>query len=173
MRDYYRDITGEIASPEIIERISKSPVSYAPLTPEQGEQCLIDNRDNFPPGIGKMQNYKLLVNSGRHHEIMVAFGDGGQQVGWAMMCSHTSIVSFLYAFLPNMPTKEKTGLIACVGVKPEMRGKGIGLGLVVKAMENMKARGIEGALIDHVEIRGFYEKLGFESLCESELYEWC
>lgn len=127
---------------------------------------------NFPVGIGKVQNYELLINNNRHHEIMVAFDDSGHQVAWTMMCSHASIVSELYAFLPVMPAKEKTGLIAFVGVKPSMKGKGIGLGLVVKAMENMKARGIEGVFIDHVEIRGFYEKLGFESCCESEKYEW-
>jgi beta-N-acetylhexosaminidase len=43
-----------------------------------------------------------------------------------------------------MPSKEKTGLIAAIGVDKSAIGKGVGLALMVKAMENMRERGIEG-----------------------------
>ena len=52
------------------------------------------------------------------------------------------------------------------------RGKGTGLALLVRAMENMRDRGMEGVLIDWVVIRGFYENLGFEPFWEYEGYEW-
>ncbi len=87
------------------------------------------------------------------------------------MCSHTAIVCDIYAFLPLMPSKEKTGLIAAVGVDKSARGKGVGLALMVKAMENMKERGIKGVFIDWVVIKDFYEKLGFETFWEYEGYE--
>lgn len=102
---------------------------------------------------------------------MVAFNpDTNAQIGWTFMCSHTAIVSDMFAFMPLMPSKEKTGVIAAVGVDKSARGKGVGLALLVKAMENMRERGIEGVYIDSVVIQDFYEKLGFEIFWEYEGY---
>ena len=88
------------------------------------------------------------------------------------MCSPKAIVCDIYAFLPLVPLKEKTGLIAAVGVDESARGKGVGLALVVKALENMRERGVEGVFLDSVAIRGFYEKLKFETFWEYEGYAW-
>lgn len=98
--------------------------------------------------------------------------DTNEQIGWTFMCSHNAIVSDIYAFMPLMPSKEKTGLIAAVGVDKSARGKGVGLALMVKALENMRERGIEGVYIDSVVIQNFYEKLGFEIFWEYEGYAW-
>lgn len=98
--------------------------------------------------------------------------DTNTQIGWTLMCSPSSIVSDTFAFLPLLPSRQKTGLVAAVGVDENARGKGIGLALVVKAMENMKERGMEGVLIDSVTIRGFYEKLGCETFLDCESYVW-
>jgi beta-N-acetylhexosaminidase len=103
---------------------------------------------------------------------MVAFDSSGAQVGWTLMLSQSSVVSYDFAFLPLMPAGEKTGLIGCVGVDAGSRKKGVGLALLVKAMENMKERGLEGVYIDWVVIRGFYETLGFEAYWEFEGYDW-
>lgn len=86
------------------------------------------------------------------------------------MCSYNSAATDAFAFLPLLPSGEKTGLIAAVGIDEKARGTGIGLALMVKAMEILKERGMEGVLIDAVEIRGFYERLGFETFWE---YEGC
>ena len=94
--------------------------------------------------------------------------DTNAQIGWTLMCSPSSLASNTYAFLPLVPSKERTGLIAAVGVDKSARGKGVGLALVVKAMENLRERGVEGILIDSVFIRGFYEQIGFETVWESE-----
>lgn len=86
------------------------------------------------------------------------------------MCSPSAIISDTFAFLPLMPSKEKTGLIAAVGVDERFRGKGVGLALVVKAMENLRERGVEGVFVDDVHIDGFYERFGFETWWQ---YEKC
>jgi beta-N-acetylhexosaminidase len=88
------------------------------------------------------------------------------------MCSPDAIISDMYAFLPLSPTKEKTGSISAVGIDPNFRGKGVGLGLVARAMENMKERGIEGIMVDSTWLRGFYEKLGFKAQWEYERWAW-
>lgn len=86
------------------------------------------------------------------------------------MCSPSAIVSSIHAFLPLVPSKEKTGLIAAVGIEESARGKGVGLALVVKAMESLRERGCEGIFIDMVTLNGFYEKLGFKTQWQFEGY---
>ncbi|CZS92907.1 uncharacterized protein RAG0_03417 [Rhynchosporium agropyri] len=137
-RDFYRDITGDIAPPD-----------------------------------GWVEAYEQLAAASQHHEAMVAFdAETNAQVGWTLMCSPSAVVIDDFAFINLLPTKEKTGLIGCVGVDEKARGKGVGLALLVKAIENMKERGVEGVLIDWVTIRGFYERLGFEVAWEYETFEW-
>ncbi|KAH8816653.1 putative beta-N-acetylglucosaminidase [Xylogone sp. PMI_703] len=169
MRDLYRDIRGAIAPPEILERVSKTNLKFTPWSPELYEECIAKQRANF----SWFKGYEVLAAYNQHHEVMVAIdSETNTQVGWTLMCSHSAILSDIFAFLPLMPSKEKTGLIAAVGVDPSARGKGVGLALMVKAIENMRERGIEGVFIDSVVIQGFYEQLGFETRWEYEGYEW-
>ena len=81
---------------------------------------------------------------------MAAFDEKGAQVGRALRCSPSSTHCQEFAFLPLMPSKKKIGLIAYVGVDGKARKKGLqlGLGLLMKTMENMKERGIDGVCID-------------------------
>ncbi|KAF4635568.1 hypothetical protein G7Y89_g2509 [Cudoniella acicularis] len=160
-RDLYRDITKDVAPPDIVERISKLPLKFAPWSPDMYAECMTKQRANFK-NIGWVKAYEDLAKANQHHEVMVAFDEDGAQVGWTLMCSPSALVSNIFAFLPLMPSGPNTGLIACVGVDEHARRKGVGLALLVKAMENMKERGIAGVCIDWVVIRGFYEKLGFE-----------
>ncbi|KAH6666066.1 hypothetical protein B0J14DRAFT_205992 [Halenospora varia] len=160
VRDLYKDIRGAVASPEILERVSKMNLKFSPWSPELYEECMTKQRANF----SWFKAYEALAAYNQHHEVMVAFDpDTNAQIGWTLMCSHTAIISDSFAFLPLMPSKEKTGLIAAVGVDESARGKGVGLALMVKAMENMRERGVEGVYIDSVVIRDFYEKLGFKT----------
>ncbi|KAF4622739.1 hypothetical protein G7Y89_g14286 [Cudoniella acicularis] len=164
-RDLYRDIRGVIAAPEILERVSKMNLKFSPWSPELYEECMTKQRANFS-WVGA---YETLAAYNQHHEVMVAFDPGtNAQIGWTLMCSHSAIISNIFTFLPLMPSKEKTGLIAAIGVDDSARGKGVGLALMVKAMENMRERGVEGVFIDWVVIRGFYERLGFETYWEYE-----
>jgi beta-N-acetylhexosaminidase len=104
---------------------------------------------------------------------MVAFDpDTNAQIGWTLMCSPAAITSNVIGFLSLMPSKEKTGLIAAVGVDESARGKGVGLALVVKAMESMRERGVEGVYVDMVKesVLGFYEQMGFETYWRFEKY---
>ena len=71
-----------------------------------------------------------------------------------------------------MESKEKTGLIGCVGVKEEFRGQGVASLLVSKAIQNLQGRGVEGVFIDWVAKEGLYERLGFETVFEYEQYVW-
>ncbi|KAF5546566.1 amidase [Fusarium mexicanum] len=160
VRDLFKDIQAEIVPPEIMERVSKINIKFTPWSPELYEECMAKQNELFTWG----GIYEALAARGQHHEVMVAIDpDTNKQIGWTLMCSFGSSAGDAFAFIPLLPSGEKTGLIAAVGVDEAARGKGVGLALVVKAMENLKERGMQGILIDAVAIRGFYEKLGFET----------
>lgn len=96
--------------------------------------------------------------------------DTSEQIGWTLMCSPSSFACSTFAFLPLMSSKEKTGLIAAVGIDKTARGKGVGMALIVRAMQNMQERGVEGVFVDSVVIQDLYEKLGFETCWKYEPY---
>jgi len=72
----------------------------------------------------------------------VAFNASGQQVGWTAMISPSTLFCENFAFLPLCPSKEKTGIICCVGVDKSARGQSVGLSLMINAMRNMKVRNL-------------------------------
>ena len=120
-----------------------------------------------------MQAYHDLASQNQHSNVLVAIDpETKAQIGWTIMSSHSTIIADDFAFLPLCPSGNKTGLIACVGVDENARGRGVGLGLLVKAMKDMSKRGVKGVLIDWVVIRGFYETLGFVPRWEYGSYEW-
>ncbi|TVY16246.1 hypothetical protein LARI1_G004352 [Lachnellula arida] len=77
-----------------------------------------------------------------------------------------------FAFPALMASKDKTGLVGCVGVKEEFRGQGVASLLVSKAIQNLQARGVEGVFVDWVAKEGLYERMGFETVFEYEQYVW-
>ncbi|KAK0115910.1 hypothetical protein ONS95_012953 [Cadophora gregata] len=171
-RDFYRNITGEIAPPDILARVSKLPLKFVPWSPELYDECITKQRANFK-NVGWVEAYERLALAKQHHEALVAIDPStNAQLGWTLMCSPSAVVLDDFAFINLLPSKEKTGLIGCVGVDKKARGKGVGLALLVKAIENMKKRGVEGVMIDWVTIRGFYELLGFKVAWEYETFEW-
>ncbi|VUC35341.1 unnamed protein product [Clonostachys rosea] len=168
-RDLFKDIRNDVVPAEVLERVAKTNIIYRPWSPELYEECLKKQKANF----SWWRGYEVLAKYGQHHEAMVAIDpETNAQVGWTLMCSPNAIIGDMYAFLPLLPTKEKTGLIAAVGVDPSFRGKGVGLALVARAMESLKERGVEGIFIDSTWLRGYYEKLGFEAKWEYERWAW-
>ncbi|KAF4972987.1 hypothetical protein FZEAL_9447 [Fusarium zealandicum] len=166
-RDLFKDTRDDIAPPEILEKVSKMTFKFAPWSPELYEECMAKQQATFTWA----RAYEITAAYQQHHEVLVAFDpETNAQIGWTLMCSYSAIISDTFAFLPLMPTKEKTGLIAAVGVDKSARGKGVGLALMVKAMENMRERGVKGVFIDYVVIDGFYERLGFETYWQYERY---
>lgn len=170
-KDLYQPLSSFKAPQYLLDRATSSGITFAPLTPSGAEECIAAQESIFPQWAG---GYKLLHSEGLHDEIMVAFDqNGSRQVGWTLMLSPgKSRLWQGFAFLPvvgDVDTKGgtggngKTGLIAAVGVRDDVRGKGVGLGLICAAMEEMRRRGgIDGVFIDSVVLDNFYEKVGFK-----------
>ncbi|KAI7969043.1 hypothetical protein EIK77_008234 [Talaromyces pinophilus] len=170
-KDLYQSLSTFKAPQYLLDRATSSGITFAPLTSSGAEECIAAQESIFPQWAG---GYKLLHSEGLHDDIMVAFDqNGSRQVGWTLMLSPgKSRLWQGFAFLPvvgDVDTKGgtggngKTGLIAAVGVRDDVRGKGVGLGLICAAMEEMRRRGrIDGVFIDSVVLDNFYEKVGFK-----------
>jgi beta-N-acetylhexosaminidase len=168
-KDMYQQLATFKAPQYVLDRASSSGVTFTPLTPSGVDECLAAQESKFPQWAG---GYRLLHAENQHDDIMVALDHDGKQIGWTLMLSPgRSRLWYGFAFLPvaggpdgNFSGTGKTALIAAVGVDEEARGKGVGLGLICAAMEEMKRRGgIDGVFIDSVELNNFYEKIGFET----------
>ncbi|KAH6718358.1 hypothetical protein BKA61DRAFT_732648 [Leptodontidium sp. MPI-SDFR-AT-0119] len=186
IRDLFKDIREEVVPSAVKERIEKvameNGIRFAPWTEGGYEECMVKQQENF----SWAKAYAVLAAHSQYHEVMVAFdAKTNEQLGWTLMCGPDAIVKDIYAFLPlagkeTLGEKGKevegekgnVGLIAAVGVDKKARGRGVGLALVGRAMENLKERGVEGIFIDSVVIRDFYERLGFETRWEYEAWEW-
>jgi mycothiol synthase len=74
-------------------------------------------------------------------------------------------VGFVNAFI-DKERKEKKGFLRVLGVHPEYRRRGIGRALAEKALESLKARGMETVQAwtqdDRPQCKGLYESLGFK-----------
>ncbi|KAG4427415.1 hypothetical protein IFR05_017101, partial [Cadophora sp. M221] len=190
IRDLFKDIRQEFVPSAIkvkIEKVAKEKgIRFAPWTEEGYEECMVKQRENF----SWSKAYAVLAAHSQHHEVMVAFDtETNEQLGWTLMCGPEAIVKDIYAFLPlagkdilgrkgenderkgDGKMEGTIGLIAAVGVDKKARGRGVGLALVGRAMENLKERGVDGIFIDSVVIRDFYERLGFETRWEYEAWE--
>lgn len=54
------------------------------------------------------------------------------------------------------------GGLGPIGMSPAVRGRGLGLALCARAVEELRARGVREMAIDWTTLLGFYGKLGFE-----------
>ncbi|TVY40999.1 Beta-hexosaminidase [Lachnellula occidentalis] len=174
-RDLYRGIV-KYTPPTRITQLEKlrdpsKQLTFVPLTPELYPECIRTQSAIFK-NLGWVQTYKDLAAAGQHHEAMVAIDHDGTQIGWTLMCSPSAVIMAQFAFPPLMESKDKTGLIGCVGVKEDYRGQGVASLLVSKAIQNLQERGVEGVFIDWVAKEGLYERMGFETVFEYEQYVW-
>lgn len=154
----------------LLDRASSAGFTFRPLKPSEFPECLSAQEENF----SWVAAYRALHKEGLDHEIYTAFDVDGKQVGWCLALSPgKSQVWNGFAFLPiagaeyGVSGEGKVGLICAVGTRKEMRGKGVGLAMLVKALEDMKGRegGIKGCFVDWVGVAlwDWYKKIGFET----------
>ena len=171
-RDLYRPLTDFTSTSyqDLLDRAGSAGFTFRPLKASEFPECLSGLEENFTWSGA----YRALHEQGLDHEIITAFDVDGKQVGWCLALSPgRSRLSSGFAFLPiaggedGVSRQGKVGLIAAVGTRKEMRGKGVGLAMVVMALEDMKGRegGIEGCYSDWVAVAlwDWYKKIGYES----------
>lgn len=89
-------------------------------------------------------------------------------------CLDAHPVGFVRTFASSQETPHRTGLIAQIAVKEEVRRNGIGTLLLTRAIERLKATEITtinlGTRPDNIAAHALYEKVGFEKMVTTSLY---
>jgi beta-N-acetylhexosaminidase len=90
-------------------------------------------------------------------DVVVARTTGDGALAGALLRSGPGKVSIYWPMLGD-----DCGTIGCVGVRPDLHGRGIGSALVARATGELASRGVRRCHVDWVERITFYTRLGYE-----------
>lgn len=159
-RDYTVDLNTYRAPAGALQRASDAGVVYKPWRKDMYGECMSKMKELWGDDKVWIGAYERLAQADRYEQAMVAVDKSGKQVGWTLMQELGTGMTDDLAFMSLLG--EKTGQIGCLGVLPEMRNKGIGLGLMVNAALDLQKRRMDKAYIDWTNHVGLYEKAGFK-----------
>ncbi|PKY08347.1 putative beta-N-acetylglucosaminidase, partial [Aspergillus campestris IBT 28561] len=182
--DLYQSISGlSSTGGKYLAAARQNHISFAPIKQDQYEECMAGQMRNFSHNADWINLYKTLPPTTHPNIILFAIHtppptttEPPKQIAWliALPPSHP-ILTQNWAF-PAFFTRagQHAGLIGCVGVDKEFRGRGVGLGLVEFAVDYLRhhpysggggdttGAAIDGIFVDWVAIEGWYEKVGFD-----------
>jgi beta-N-acetylhexosaminidase len=156
--DIARSLTDYVTPPGILERMSDQGISIEAARADEVSEALAFERDQFP---GWYDEHAYPASLGDHGDILIARETGKGIVGTLIMYSWQSSPlrgDVLWRTLLG----EKLGSLNAVGVAWNAQKRGIGLALVARGSEILKARGVENAHIGWTSLTDFYGKLGYK-----------
>ncbi|OJK05118.1 hypothetical protein ASPACDRAFT_110316 [Aspergillus aculeatus ATCC 16872] len=162
--DLYRSITDFQLEERHTRKATSQGYTFAPLQPDQYEECIAGQRKNFSHNQAWVQTYITLHPQTHPDSIMTVFSPQGHQIGWTLMLDPSSPFLQIQWAMPPVcgGADSRTGLIGCVGVDQEHRGKGVGVAMLAHALAHLRSRGVQGVMVDWVVLEGFYESVGFD-----------
>ncbi|PYI33036.1 beta-N-acetylglucosaminidase [Aspergillus indologenus CBS 114.80] len=162
--DLYRTITDFHLEARHTAKATRQGYTFAALQPDQYEECLAGQRKNFSHNQAWVQTYITLHPKTHPNSIMTVCSPQGHQIGWTLMLDPSSpLLQTQWALPPVCGGPDaRTGLIGCVGVDQDHRGKGVGVAMLAHALAHLRARGVQGVMVDWVVLEGFYESVGFD-----------
>ncbi|HEY3991689.1 MAG TPA: GNAT family N-acetyltransferase [Ktedonobacteraceae bacterium] len=156
--DLTQDLS-EYSTPQAIDqRMTKQQITLNPANQEDIPKVLAFEEREFP---NWLPGYQHLANLGEYRDILVARDQNGQVLGALLMStpqSHSERTDVVWRVLLG----SDAGSMGAVGVAAAEQGRGIGIALVARASELLKARGIRNCYIDWVVLTDFYAKVGYK-----------
>jgi ribosomal protein S18 acetylase RimI-like enzyme len=156
--DLIQDLSAYHTEPHIAERISKCGATLRTATLADEAEILAFHQREFP-------------NWQPEYAHVIAVGDA-QDILLAQDSLTGALLGTLILFTPHSQQLrgdvlwwrelgEPLGALSAVGVSATARGRGIGLALVVRGTELLKARGVRIAHIGWTNVPHFYEQAGY------------
>ena len=150
---------GQYSTPDAInQRMEKQQITLNPAKQENIRAVLAFEEREFP---NWLPHYQRLADLGEYRDILVAREQSGQVLGTLLMStpqSHSERTDVVWRVLLG----PDAGSMGAVGVAASEQGRGIGIALVARASELLKARGIRNCYIDWVVLTDFYARLGYK-----------
>lgn len=157
--DIARSLTDYETPAEITARIAAEGLTIDAARADEVEEALDFERREFP---GWLEEHGYPARIGDHADILVARDPAKGVVGTLIMYVYGQSSPKRGDFLWHTLLGPRTGSLNAVGVAASERGRGIGVGLVARGSEVLKARGVENAGIGWTTLTGFYGKLGYQ-----------
>lgn len=156
--DLTQDLS-EYKMPEgLEERIKTQDISFQIADDSQIEDILAFENEYFPDWA---RYYENKINVGETKDILLAMDLQNNIVGTVILSDKNSNSKGNFWIWRKMLGTD-TGAFGAIGVKPDIRSKGIGLALAAKATEILKKRGVKTCYIGWTWLIEWYGKLGFK-----------
>ncbi|KAI5849546.1 glycoside hydrolase superfamily [Morchella snyderi] len=140
--------------------LQEKGVSFGCCNANQFDALLDFEEKNFSTYTGWVEKYHSLKATDDIADAMIAYTSEGI-VGAAFIFSPVGNNQMSRDVPWPKVIGERVGGLACLGVGPEYRGQGVGLGLICAAILELKQRGMRACFVDWVDLQGTYEQLGF------------
>jgi beta-N-acetylhexosaminidase len=142
----------------IRERLAQASVVVQPATPEQVPLILAFEERAFP---NWFPYFRDTAERGRPDDLLAAWNREGEVVGSLLMFSKDSPHSEMDRIWQAMLGADMGGL-GCVGVAESERERGIGLGMVARASEILRERGVGNCHVGWTWLLDWYGQLGYQ-----------
>ncbi len=152
VRDYHID-------PRITQRMQREQITIEPATRDNVADALAFEGREFPNWLHF--HFEPYANLGDYQDILVARNAHNHVVGTLCMVtprSHPARVDLIWQDVLG----EDAGGLGAVGVAEAERGCGIGIALVARGTEILRARGVRNVWIDWLVIPDFYARAGYK-----------
>lgn len=158
--DLRRSLRDYTTPPQVASTLAAHPeVEIRPLRAEEAPQLLAFLDEVFP-GRWRYTIARFLAGGGPAGDVMGVVRSGAVN-GFALLFhpgSHPMIGPSI-AWARSMPGP--TGGLGPMGLAPGIRGRGLGLALLDRAVRHLADLGMEEVVIDWTSLLGFYGRLGF------------
>lgn len=155
--DLVQDLRRATIAPAVYRRVDEQGIVLQTGRAEDVAQILAFERRTFPDWL---HHYERCARLGDTRDMLAARQRDGRIVGTLLMYSpqsHESRTDLVWRVLLG----SDAGALGAVGVAPDVQRRGIGLALVARASDLLKARGVRNCLIDWVQLTDFYAQLGY------------
>jgi GNAT superfamily N-acetyltransferase len=150
--DLVRSLRDYTTPPVVLHRIGDITIRLA--TPAEAEGILTLEAREFPYWEAY---YRKAIDNGEFGDLLAAL-DGETVIGCLQLfTAESNVANVVWKSLLGVDT----GGLGAVGVAEAYRGRGIGLALVARASEILRARGVDNSHIGWTSIVDFYGKLGY------------
>jgi GNAT superfamily N-acetyltransferase len=133
-------------------------LSFGPCRPGEDQALLDFVAASFPGGWRYWTRKRLLSGD---HELIYLMRHGGKVAGFAHTYTSAAKVIGPPIFWSRRLGPHYGGL-GPMGLHASLRGQGLGLALLCRALEYLRARGVRRTVIDWTDLPGFYARAGFQ-----------
>jgi beta-N-acetylhexosaminidase len=155
--DLVRDLRDYATPEKVQQRLAAERITFGFPSEENIAEVLAFEKQEFPHWV---MHFERCAELGDYQDLLVACDETDHVVGTLVTCSpnsHPDRTDIIWQSLLGT----EAGAMGAVGVAASERGRGIGIGIVARASEVLRERGVGNCYVDWVELTDFYAKLGY------------